>query len=69
MQTLTTRSASAQTGQVGLGTRFIQKDQLRRVEARLLATPGATGLGDIRPVLLTGPESLFLYVRPIRFRA
>lgn len=60
MQTLPARSASAQAGQIGLGTRFIQKDQLCRVEARLLAVPGTVGFGDVRTVLLTGAESLFL---------
>lgn len=52
-------------GQVSLGPRFIQKDQLGRVEARLLLAPESACPGDVWTVLLAGAECLFLYVRPI----
>lgn len=52
------------TGQVGLGARFIQKDQPGRVEARLALAPEAARPGDVGTVLLAGAECLFLYVNP-----
>ena len=55
----------AEAGQVGLGPRFIQKDQLGRVKARLPLAPAAPRPGDVRTVLLAGTEGLFLYVSPI----
>ena len=57
--------ATAQTGQVGFGPRFIQKNQLGRIEARLPAAPEPAGPGDVGAVLLAGAECLFLYVKPI----
>jgi len=62
---LALEGAPAETGQVGLGTRFIQKDQLGRVEARLPLAPEATRPRDVGTVLLAGAECLFLYVSPI----
>ena len=56
---------TAQTGQVGFGPRFIQKNQLGRVQARLPPTPEAAGSGDVGTVLFAGAECLFLYVNPI----
>ena len=55
----------AEPGQVGFGPRFVQKDQPGRVKARLLLAPEPTRPGDVRAVLLTGAECLFLYVSPI----
>lgn len=57
--------APAEAGQVGLGARFIQKDQPRRIEARLPPAPEPTRPRDVWTVLLAGAECLFLYVRPI----
>ena len=57
----------AEAGQVGLGPRFIQKDQLGRVKARLPLAPEAPRPGDVWTVLLAGTECLFLYVSPIFF--
>ena len=55
-------------GQIGLGPRFIQENQLGRVPARLLLPPAPTRAGDVGPVLLAGVECLFLYVSPIFLR-
>ena len=65
MDSLTLMRTTAETGEVGLGTRFIQKDQLGRVKARLPFAPAAPRPGDVWTVLLAGAECLFLYVSPI----
>src|SRR5262245_57287524 len=44
---------------VGGGPGFVQKDQIRRLQLRLLAVPGSPRLGDIRAVPLAGMERLF----------
>jgi hypothetical protein len=62
---LTLERPAASAGQVGLGTRFIQKDQPGRVKARLPLAPQLARPGDIGTVLLAGAECLFLYVNPI----
>jgi hypothetical protein len=62
---LTLERPAAQAGQVRLGTRFIQKNQPGRIKARLLLAPESARPGDVRTVLLTGAECLFLYVNPI----
>ena len=65
MDALTFGRTAAETGEVGLGTRFIQKDQRGRVKTRLLFAPAPTRPGDVWTVLLAGAECLFLYVSPI----
>jgi len=65
MSPLPFECASAKAGQVGFRTRFIQKDQLGRIKARLPLAPEAACPRDIGTVLFAGPECLFLYVRPI----
>ena len=64
MDTLSFGSPTAQASQVGLGTRFVQKDQPGRVKTCLLAPPEPARPGDVRTILLTGAECLFLYVSP-----
>ena len=64
MDTLSFGSPTTQAGQVGFGTGFVQKDQPGRVKPGLPAPPEAARPGNIRTVLLTGAECLFLYVRP-----
>jgi hypothetical protein len=66
MGALTPLGASAQARQIGLGSRFVQKDQTRRIEAALPPPPCLACPDQIGPILLTGPECLFLYVSPIR---
>ena len=65
MDPLAFEGAAAETREVRFGARFVQKDQLGRVEARLTLPPAATCPGDVRAVLFTGTECLFLYVNPI----
>jgi hypothetical protein len=65
MDALALEGTPAQTGEVRLGTRFIQKNQLGRIKARLPFAPEPARPGDIRTVLLAGAECLFLYVKPI----
>ena len=66
MEALAFGGSSPQPGHVGFGPRFVQEDQAGRIEGRLLPDPAAAGLPDVGAVLFAGPESLFLYVRPIR---
>ena len=49
-----------QAGQVGLGTRLVQENQFRRIEPGLLPPPRTARPRDVRTVLLTGLERLFL---------
>jgi hypothetical protein len=65
MDALTLVRTTAQTSEVGFCARFIQKNQLGRVEARLPLAPETTGPGDVGAVLFAGAECLFLYVKPI----
>jgi hypothetical protein len=65
MHSLALEGAPAEAGQVGLGARFIQKDQPGRVKARLPLAPETTRPRDVWTVLLASAECLFLYVRPI----
>ena len=65
MNPLALEGATASTSQVRLGTRFIQKNQACRIEARLPLAPAAARPGDVWTVLLAGMECLFLYVNPI----
>ena len=65
MDSLALGRTTAETGEIGFGPRFIQKDQLGRVQARLPLPPETTGPRDVGAVLLAGAECLFLYVNPI----
>lgn len=56
---------SAEPGQVGFGSRFVQENQLRRVPAGLLFAPSPARPDNVGTVLLAGAECLFLYVSPI----
>ena len=64
MDTLSFGSSTTQAGQIGLGTGFVQKDQPGRVKTCLPTPPEPARPGDVRTVLLTGAECLFLYVSP-----
>ena len=65
MDSLPLERPPAETGQVGLRARFIQKDQLGRVKASLPLAPETTRPRDVWTALLAGAECLFLYVKPI----
>ena len=62
---LTAQCTSAQTSHVGLGSRFVQEDQARRVEPALEPMPFFASLRDVGSVLFACSERLFLYVSPI----
>ena len=65
MDALSARGTPAQPGQVGLGARFVQKDQPGRIEAELAPPPSPARPRDVRTVSLAGSQRLFLYVSPI----
>ena len=69
MDALSFGSPAAQPGHIGLGARFVQKDQPGRVKAGLPPPPAPARPRDVRTVLLTGAECLFLYVSPIFSKA
>lgn len=68
MQAMASQGASTQTRQIGFGAAFIQEDQPRWVETALASSPRPPRPGDLRSVLLAGPERLFLYVSPMSSR-
>ncbi len=57
-QPLAHRAAPTQTGEVGFGPRFIQKNQVIWIYLLQLLLPLRPRLGDIGPVLFTGVEGL-----------
>jgi hypothetical protein len=64
MNTRSAQGTPPETGHVGLGPRFIEKDQPCRVKAGLVPPPRPTRPRDVGPVLFAGAECLFLYVSP-----
>ena len=65
MHALAPLGAAPQPGQIGFGAGLVDKDQPGRVQRRLLPPPVPACPGNVRPILLTGAERLFLYVSPI----
>jgi hypothetical protein len=53
------RSPAIEPDHVGLGPGFIDEDQPIRVQLRLVLAPFRPGLGNVRSILLGGPERLF----------
>lgn len=49
---------------VGCRARFIDEDQVFRVQANLARTPFLAGLGDIGAILFGGPLRLFMGAKP-----
>ena len=58
-QALASRSASAQTGHIGRGSRFVDEDEPRGVEVELALEPVLALLQDIRAILLARMARLF----------
>jgi len=58
-QSLPERTAAMRAGHLGIGTGFVQEDQLRRVKLALAALPGRARFGDVRAVLLGGVQRFF----------
>lgn len=61
------RGPAIEPDHVGLGPGLIDEDQPARVQLRLVLAPLRPGLGDVRSILLGGPERLFLSDRPSSF--
>ena len=62
MDSLSTGCPPPKPGHIRFGTRFVEEDQSRRVEAALSALPDLARPGDVGTVLLAGTESLFFKV-------
>ena len=69
MYPATALRSPSQAGHVGLGTAFVDKDEMRRVQSALEPAPLLAGLQDIGTVLLAGAKRLFLYVRSMDAKA
>ena len=69
MDALAAHGAAPQPSHVGFGSRLVQEDQPRRVEAPLAPPPRPAGLRDVGTVLLAGSERLFFKVSPIFSKA
>ena len=58
-QALPARATPMRAGHLGVGTGFIQEDQLRRIKLALAVLPGRARRGDVRSVLLGGVQGFF----------
>lgn len=58
-QSLPARTTAMRAGHLGVGTGFIQEDQLCRIKPALAALPGRSRRGDVRPILLGGVQGFF----------
>ena len=65
VRTLAVGGPGTAPGQVRFGPRLIEENQPGRIPARLPFAPEPARSGNVRAVLLAGPEWLFLQVRPI----
>ena len=66
-QPVTHLGPAVEPDHVRLGPGLIDEDQPTRVQLRLVLAPFLSGLGDVRSILLGGPERLFLSDRPSSF--
>ncbi|MGA0598989.1 hypothetical protein [Enterovirga sp. CN4-39] len=58
-QPLAAPGAPTQRRNIGLGPCLVDEDEVRRVQARLLATPALAGGCNVRSILLGGPYAFF----------
>ena len=58
-QPVTHLGPAVEPDHVRLGPGLIDEDQPTRVQRRLVLAPFRPGLGDVRSILLGGPERLF----------
>ena len=65
---LPAQGPTTQARHIGLGATLVYEDEPGRIKALLAPPPLPTGFGNVRAVLLTGTERLFLYERPILSR-
>ena len=66
-QSVAHRGPAIEPDHVGLGPGLIDEDQLACVQLRLVLAPFHPGLGDVRSILLGGPERLFFSDKPSSF--
>jgi hypothetical protein len=66
-QSVAHRGPAIEPDHVGLGPGLIDEDQLACVQLRLVLAPFRPGLGDVRSILLGGPERLFFSDKPSSF--
>ena len=59
MKALAAQSPATQADQVGLGTGFVQKDQLRGRQLALGCFPKLSFFGNISALLFAGPQRFF----------
>jgi hypothetical protein len=60
VDTLAPHGSALQSGHVGVGAGFIQKHQAPGVGLHEFLLPGGPAGGGVGPILLAGPECLFL---------
>jgi hypothetical protein len=58
-QTLAAKRAAIESRELGVGSRFINKNQLLRVKVRLPEPPQRAALGYVRPILLRCVQDFF----------
>ena len=63
-QPLAPATATPQRRHVGLGPSLVEEDQALGVQSALSSAPEMAGRGNVHTRLLTGPQRLFLSVRP-----
>jgi len=68
-QAAAARRTTVEPGHLGAGAGLVDKDEFVGIDEGLRRAPDAAPGGDIRSVLLGGPERLFLNDRPRRSTA
>ena len=58
-QSLPAQAAAMRAGHLGIGTGFVEEDQLCRIKLALAVLPDRACFGDVRPILLGGVQRFF----------
>jgi hypothetical protein len=58
-QALASKRAAIETRELGVGSRFVNKDQLLRVKMGLPEPPQRAALSNVRPILLRCVQDFF----------
>ena len=56
---MTSKRATIETRKFGVGSRFVDKDELLRVKMSLPEPPQSAALGHVRPILLRCVQDFF----------